>query len=135
MGVLADGIKTKCLDNILDARVTTAHWRIRLYTNVVVPDQTLVREDLTQATYSGYAAQVLAKGVTVLNGAHEAENSNGTFTFQHNGGPVPNTIRGWYVEDDVNGLVWTEPLDAPKTMAAAGDKLIIALKTMLSQLP
>jgi hypothetical protein len=102
---------------------------VRLYQSVsggLGPDTVLA--DMVEAAYSGYAAQTALvydfSLVTIVD--DHAESTGDTKLFQHNGGGTSNTVDGWYLTDDTEGLlVAVEPLDTPKDFGSAADFLNI----------
>ena len=91
---------------------------------------------LTEADYSGYARQTPAYGAAALDGANDGVSTAPDLTFAHNGGGVGNTVKGWFLLNTTTGKLWAAAdLPADKTMAAAGDSIILSHSLLDNELP
>src|SRR5688572_32940844 len=121
------------LNDMLVAGASTT-LRVRLFQSNTTPSQSTVIGDLTEATFSGYAA------VTPSFGASATASNKGTITdsaardFTHNGGGTSNTIYGYYVTYESGGstLLWAERFDIAQTLANNGDKITLTAKFTLN---
>lgn len=106
---------------------------LKLFANNVIPDGATVLADLTEATFSGYAAVALATAdfdavTTVSNKAQII--ATAFASFAHNGGGTPNTIYGYYFVQS-GKVLFAERFDSAKTMSGATDAIQVKAKLTL----
>lgn len=93
--------------------------KLRLYKNNVTPTNATVLADLTEADFSGYAAQTLVWGASSIT-AHIAEAAAATLSFTISSGTQ--NIYGWYVTNSAGTRLLSVERDpsAPVAMDASG---------------
>lgn len=94
---------------------------IKLFQNNYIPVAGTVIGDLTEATFSGYAAQALAGGAVsgMLDASGRAVAQWNAVTFTK-AGATGNTIYGYYVIDGSGNLLWAERFDSSIAMNTDG---------------
>jgi len=103
--------------------------KVHLYQNNYTPVDSTVLGDLTEATFSGYAAAAVTLGTPteVSNKAKTVGTAAQVFT--HNGGGTANTIYGYYVKDLSTGnLAWVERFGSSQIMTNNGDQISITIQ-------
>lgn len=100
---------------------------LRLFKNNVTLVRGTVIGDLTQSTYSGYAAVALS---SPSDGGIDANNwdtwSWALATFQQTGASSTETAYGYYVTDDADTtLLWGENFTTPQVFTNSGDGFTI----------
>lgn len=99
-----------------------------LFQNNMTPDQNTVLADLTQATFSGYAASVCNFGAATIVSHKGKIVGTAPLTFTHNGGGTANTIYGYYVKiTTTSDLIYVERFSASQLMTNNGDQIGITL--------
>jgi hypothetical protein len=101
---------------------------VRLYVNDITPTPLTVVADLTEASFSGYAA---IGPVADWNGGYDPETGQ-PIMYTHvemnfvadGGGPLEN-VYGFYILDKDGTLVCARRLASPVTMQRAGDRLLL----------
>lgn len=102
--------------------------KLHLFMNNYTIIQTSVLANVTEATYGGYAAQVLG---TAVDGGIDA-NDRDTWTYPTltfaatSGASLPQTIYGYYVTDNGSTtLLWAMNFSPTIVLAASGDGFTI----------
>lgn len=110
---------------------------IRLFTNDFVPGPNTVLADITEATFSGYAAVVTANwGQPFLNPQGFVEVDAPSAQFNHNGGAIVESVFGYYVTDAGGALVTVERFAAgPYLMETALNSIIVVPRYALQVVP
>lgn len=108
-----------------------------LFTDPDDVDFFTVAGDLTEADFSGYAAQTLTwNGIDIVD-TYKARCPLPTVRFQHDGGGVSNLVYGWAIlgtYDEVGQLFAIKLFDeGPMTFASVGDFVDIDLTALLYQ--
>jgi len=116
---------------IADVPYSTA--KVHLYSNDYTPDKDTVIGDLTETTFSGYAAASLTWGTAFLDGQKVACSSAGQKAFTKSGATSDN-VYGAYITDVAGtGLLRAARLpDAPAFMDVDGSVLLITLLLTLT---
>jgi hypothetical protein len=109
------------IDYLKNTWLNVSNANIRLFSNNFTPDPSKVLADFTEATYTGYAAQVLttafASSFKVIDGKYQSDSA--TFTFTCTSGSSQ-TIYGWYITVNPSGTTTVRLsglFPAPITMA------------------
>jgi hypothetical protein len=103
---------------------------LKLFQNNVTPTKDTVLADLTEATFSGYAAIALATAdfAAVTTVSDKAQLIANSFqTFAHNGGGTNNTIYGYYFVQS-GKILFCEKFDTPFTMDGATKAIVFKPK-------
>lgn len=107
---------------------------LRLYVNNIAPSDTDVPATYTEMSTHGYVAKTLTKANwTVAQSGAVAEGTQPvqTWTFT---AAVAVLVYGYFVIDSTTGLlVWSERFASAKSVALAGDQIIITPKITLSR--
>lgn len=111
------------LTDWITAVTTDAH--VILFTNDVVPSPTTVVGDLTAATFTGSATQVVVYGQPFLNDDGRLEVRCASTQFDWTAG-ASETVYGYAVlTDTTNLLIHARRLDEPVQMAGTLDSIIV----------
>lgn len=105
----------------------------KLFTNNLTFGVGTVIGDLTEATFSGYAAVTLSFGTVATNGSGQAEMVSATATFTRAVGATSNSVYGWYLVDSFNTklVALDNVTSAPKSMTTVGDTITITFTVRL----
>jgi hypothetical protein len=118
---------------IAEVTVLGADLKAGLYTNTVNPTKVLTIADLTEATYPGYARQLVVMGAPFrdpVNGI--AALAAGLDWFQ-TGTPAPVIIKGiFYVTDATPHLMGVEPFASPIALNDLLDRFTTVLEYIQS---
>ncbi len=109
---------------------TAINGNLKLFSNNATIDQATVLADLTEATFSGYAAipLVTADFAAISTVSNKARLIATAFsTFAHNGGGTSNTIYGYYFEQS-GKILFAEKFDSSRVMDDATDAISIKPK-------
>lgn len=104
------------------------NWYCMLFQNNYTPVATTVYADLTEATYTGYLAQLQNFGTpTEVSGkAKMVGTAPLNFVVTVTGSPV--TVYGYFIGDALTGeVVYAERFSSPQVMQNAGDTIGITL--------
>jgi len=102
---------------------------LHLYQNDIALSPSLVVGDLTEATFSGYAAINVADLLPVYIDPEGGASANiATVQFQHSGGATANICYGFWLENDAGDLLLAGNFDAPIPMAVATDAIPLDVK-------
>lgn len=106
----------------LNTGIAAGAIRVRLFKNNFVPDADTVRGDFTQADFTGYTLKSLTNpfgAVTTTAAGYAQIQSPDVLTWAPTDGLRPNTIYGYWLEDDTPTVYWCEKFDAPVDMTDA----------------
>jgi len=102
--------------------------KLKLFQNDITPNFDTILGDLTEATFTGYAAFTLADGWFVGTGANGLSQVvyNGLGTFAQTGVAVTHVVYGWYITDGAGAnLLAVSRLPVPVTFDADGINLLL----------
>jgi hypothetical protein len=117
------------MNNIGLVRTNLVNCEVNLFQNDVTPTPATVLGDLTVATFSGYAAIVVAALLAAyLDPIGGASAQIGTVQFDHSGGAVANTIYGFWVETAGGVLILAGRFDQAVPMNVLGDSIPLDIK-------
>ncbi len=117
------------LNNIELLRTDLVNCEVNLFQNDYQPVPATVLADLTVATFSGYAAEVVAALLPAyLDPIGGASAQIGTIQFDHSGGVVSNIIFGFWAENAGGDLIMVGRFENPIPMAALGDAIPLDVK-------
>lgn len=124
---MADVVPNESLVNLMKLAVQSEHaLKVRLFKNDHVPGPDTELADLTEATFSGYAALTLdpmSEPATMPGGKVRSQSL--PVVFEHDGGPVANDVYGYMVTLELPGgsaMLWCGRYeDAPVLMSGVGD--------------
>lgn len=115
---------------MLTAQKAVAQWdsgniEVRLFQNDIAPTKATVVGDLTEATFTGYAA------ITTLafaDAVYDDDNdgllvATETMTFTSTGSAITNTCYGYYLVDGNGNYLGAERFPVPQDFAVAGDSI------------
>ena len=138
MTIIVPSVSEKDLLEFMTGKATPTSWVLRLFVNNITPDDNTVLANLTEMTTNGYVTKALANAnfIAVAGAvsfpATSTYNAALTWTFTASGGS--NVVYGYYVTEVGNGrLQWIELFPTPKTVANAGDQIIITPTITLSR--
>lgn len=100
--------------------------QVKLYKANVTPGPGTLLAALTEADFSGYAAQDLTTPTVEpdLDGNNRGVLAFDEVAFEHNGGGTGNDIYGYFAVDDAGDLLWAERFgDAPRSVTADPDEV------------
>lgn len=111
-----------------------------LFQSNTTPGTLTTFADLTLATFSGYSPFTVTWSTVAINGDGNATNATPAYTFTHNGGATSNNIYGWALVLQEAGPVYTLKsaerfADAPRSMAAAGNSIYVAVTRIQGTCP
>lgn len=110
-------------------RTELVNCEVNLYQNDYTPVPGTVLGDLDIATFSGYAAKVVAALLAAyLDPVSGASAQIATQQWDHSGGATANTIYGFWVETTGGDLRLVGRFDSPIGMAALGDSIPLDVK-------
>lgn len=101
---------------------------MHLFQNDFAPNVAMVLADLTEATFSGYAAAAgLAWGAPFINADGRAETDLPSQQFQHDGGAVANLVYGYYLTNAAGTVLYGAErfADAPIAMSFATNAIVV----------
>jgi hypothetical protein len=100
---------------------------VHLFQNDFTPTPDTVIADLTEATFSGYAAVVdPGWGAAFLNDDGNAQRLLNNAQFTQTAATITNTVYGYYVTDAAGtGLWWAERFATPVLMDAASRAIAV----------
>lgn len=102
---------------IADATLLGADLHAGLYTNNIAPTKVLTIADLVEASYTGYARQVVVMGAPFRDPQRGIAALAAGLNWHQTGVPVPQIIRGiFYVTGAVPALVGIEPFQSPLSL-------------------
>jgi len=100
--------------------------RVGLYTANAGAARAVTKAQLTEATFSGYAAQTPVWSVIADSAAGRSKMEAAEMTFQHNGGGVSNVVLGWFLYHNGSSKCWFyEAFGAGMTIDSVGDNIKI----------
>lgn len=106
---------------------------MKLYQNDVTPTPLTVVGDLTEATFSGYAAvTALDYGSPYMNLDGYAEMDLPSQQFDHSAGATANNVYGMWIEKTGGGLLYAARFDsAPLPMIDATNAIVVLSRFVL----
>lgn len=130
MGLVFNSGENKLLAKLLASETFTAH----LFVNNHTPAPGDALTDYTEASFSGYAAQILTGWSTVAtNSAGKAEASAAQVTFTMSMTMGTATVEGWYVTDQDGTLIGADLFaGAPLSLSQAGDNVKLTVTLTLT---
>lgn len=117
------------LSNIELMRTALVMCEVNLFQNDYIPTPSTVLADLTVATFSGYAPEVVAALLPAyLDPAGGASAQIATIQFDHSGGGVSNVVYGFWVETAGGTLILVGRFEDGIPMIALGDSVPLDVK-------
>lgn len=118
--------------------VTSVDYYLRLFTNEVeyglepAEIEALTEADFTEATFTGYTANLLTGGAWSVTPGAPSEATYSAQSFASSIEQTPETIYGYYVTRASNGyLTWYEYLDSPVSISGADEHVTITPRVTL----
>lgn len=106
-----------------------ANCKVKLFQNDITLSPSTVKGDLTEATFSGYAAATVAALLpSYIDPAGGASAQIATQQFDHSGGATANTVYGAWVETAGGDLILAMTFENGIPMAALGDSIPLDVK-------
>ncbi len=107
-----------------------------LYTNDLDPDLETVLEDLVEATFPGYSAQIVQQWTPPILVGADAASYGDPVLWERSVSGLPQTIYGYYVTaGPTSDLLWAERRAAgPVVVSAAGDPVYLTPALTLQSL-
>jgi len=82
-----------------------ANYHMHLFQNDFMPDKTSLIGDFVEATFDGYADQLVNFSAIYLNGSNQAQSDAASITWVKGVGSTDNTIYGIYMTDASDAIV------------------------------
>lgn len=125
--ILTKELKLSFLEDLTKTGGTLETAKIHLFSNDIVPTDKTKLTDLTEAVYTGYAAQAVGKwGKPFLGEDNQPRVACPSLQFQPTGDVATETVRGYYITDTAGTTLYGAALlDQPEAMASALDAIIV----------
>lgn len=124
-GVVVNNGEKVALDYLVGKVTTVRNLQLRLFKSNTTPGETTVVGDLTEATFTGYAAITLTGASWSTAAGDPATGSYAEQTFTSNADQTPESIYGYYLTRETDGdLIAAERFsNGPYVIANNGDTI------------